>query len=623
MIYSIDCTARVNAQDPDYPTFKKIDCTAHCNANENWYGKIIDCTATITSIIVAACKSWEQGIRLKVLIDDVDVSEAIIGSLSIQHDKNKISTFTLNLGDTQYSPRTNGHIDLDKPIVITVYINRQEQKLFTGSIDEPEAENTPAFRVIVSGRDYGKKLLDKRMTLISIQNLVLSPHELKLLNMIKEINAKYDALIINAREKFPDDEIQLALYIETLNRKRRAIIASLNRYIIIKRNEIIKYIAEQAGITNVDIPEMGRVTIDNSFQDQSLWDMVQKEAMVEQYWIKFDEDGVMKLELDEIKSDETLYPTPDWAYNEDRFIRLGYKKSRVGINKIMVLGKTTQRRVPVFTEKMITPEVDYTTPVVLFSDTLSFADGEFIDYDANNNYTKTVGDFTLKIHSYGSGGYGGNVGIYVGTKSREITNSYIITSKTGTIGGDAFLRRVTDSMSAGGTIQLKGMSWTISRGQGSLGGYPSNFKKGSEGGAFTFEIAVYGYLNRKAEPATYEIDVTYETRYDQISAQVIDPNSIAKYGERDGGSIVYPLLETVEQCEAVGKKIIRNNHKLGISNFEIPFNPLLKTGQTVALSDKKIGLTKRYLVEGVGHGIDIDDEGKIKARTQVRGICYA
>ncbi|GAI95667.1 unnamed protein product, partial [marine sediment metagenome] len=35
----------------------------------------------------------------------------------------------------------------------------------------------------------------------------------------------------------------------------------------------------------------------NSFQDQSLWDMIQKEAMVEQYWVKFDEDGNMQLKL--------------------------------------------------------------------------------------------------------------------------------------------------------------------------------------------------------------------------------------------------------------------------------------------------------------------------------------
>ncbi len=560
MIYSIDCTARVNAQDPNCPTFKKINCTAHCNANENWYGKIIDCTATITNIIVNACKSWEQGIRLKVVIDDVDVSEAIIGSLSIQHDKNKISTFMLNLGDTQYSPRTNGHIDLDKPIVITVYINRQEQKLFTGSIDEPGAENTPAFRVIVPGRDYGKKLLDKNMTLISVQDLAVST----------------------------------------------------------KRSDVIKYIAEQAGITAVDIPEMDPITIDNSFQDQSLWDMIQKEAMVEQYWVKSDEDGNLKLLLDEIKSDEDLYPTPDWSYNEDRFIRLGYKKSSVGINKIIVLGKTTQKRIPQTKTKLTTPGVSYDTPILLFSDSLSFTEGELIEYNANNNYIKTVGDFVLKIHSYGQSVDGGNIHIYVGCKGQKTWESYVITSKTGTVGGNATLIKTIDSMSGGGSVGLNGTCWVLSR-----DGAGTNFDKGREGKSFTFNVTVHGYLNREADPAVYETITTYEVRYDQISAQVIDPNSIAKYGERDGGSIVYPLLETVEQCVAVGKKIIRNNHKLGISNFEIPFNPLLKTGQTISLNDRKIGLTERYLVEGVGHGIEIDDEGKIKARTQVRGICYA
>ncbi len=115
---------------------------------------------------------------------------------------------------------------------------------------------------------------------------------------------------------------------------------------------------------------------------------------------------------------------------------------------------------------------------------------------------------------------------------------------------------------------------------------------------------------------------TYETRYDQISARITDPNSIAKYGERDGGSIEYPLLETQEQCAAVGKKIIRNSHKIGIGIFEIPFNPLMIPGETVGLSDRKIGLTQRFLIEGVGHNGIFDDEGKIKVRTVVVGVRY-
>ena len=559
MIHTMDCIASVNAQDPDYPTFKKMDCIAHCNANENWHGRIMDCTATITNIIVSACRSWNQGIRLVITIDNIDVSEALIGNLNIQHDKNKISTFSLNLGNTQYSPRTNSHIDLDKVIIITAYINRQEKKLFTGTIDEPEAENTPAFRVIVTGRDHGKKLLDKITTIISAQDLA---------------NSK-------------------------------------------KRNNLIKYLAEQAGVTAVNIPEMDEVTIDNSFQNQSVWDMIQKEAMVEQYWVKFDEDGNMKLELDEIKSDTSLYPTPDWTYEEDRIIRLGYKKGRMDINKIIVLGKTTQRRIPHTTTTMTTPGVDYTTPVLLFSDSLSFSEGELIEYNANNNYTKKIGDFILKINSYGSGGGGGNLHIYVGCEGQQTWESYVITERTGTIGGNATLIKTYNSISAGGSIQLNGICWVISR-----GGTGTNFEKGKEGYAFTFEITVYGYKNIDSDPATYETITTYEVRYDQISAEVTDPNSIEKYGERDGGSVVYPLLETVEQCVAVGTKIIRDRHRLsGQSNILIPFNPLLITGQTIAVIGKDIGLDERYYVERIGHNIDIN-KGKVGARTQVGGVLY-
>ena len=168
----MDCTARINAQDPTYPTYKAINCTAHMNANDAGIpGRIIDCTATITSLIVTAAKSWNQGIRLVITIDDIDVSAALVGNISISHDKNMISAFSLNLGNTLYSPRTNSHIDLEKVVVITAYKNGQEKKLFTGTVDEPSAENTPSFRVIVTGRDYGKKLLGKVTTVVSVQDL--------------------------------------------------------------------------------------------------------------------------------------------------------------------------------------------------------------------------------------------------------------------------------------------------------------------------------------------------------------------------------------------------------------------------------------------------------------------
>ena len=172
MIYTTDCTIRINAQDPDYPTYVALDGTVHTNANDaGIHGVLLDATVNITTLLITACRNWNQGIRLVVTINEVDVSGNIIGNLNLQHNKNMISTFSLNLNDSQYSPRTNSNIDLDKVVVITAYINGQEKKLFTGTIDEPEAVHEPAFRVIVTGRDYGKKLLDKRTTVVSVQDL--------------------------------------------------------------------------------------------------------------------------------------------------------------------------------------------------------------------------------------------------------------------------------------------------------------------------------------------------------------------------------------------------------------------------------------------------------------------
>jgi len=131
--------------------------------------------------------------------------------------------------------------------------------------------------------------------------------------------------------------------------------------------------------------------------------------------------------------------------------------------------------------------------------------------------------------------------------------------------------------------------------------------------------ATSGFLNIYLQG--YQRDL-YETRNDQISVVVTDPNSIKKYGERDGGSIEYPLLETEAQCKALGSKIIRDSHRLGQQiDFLIPFNTLIQTGQTIAIIDKKIGLTERYYIEAVNHNIDIA-EGKIKARTQIGGVYY-
>jgi len=467
-----------------------------------------------------------------------------------------------------YSPRTNSHINIDKEVVITAYVNGKEKVLFTGSIDDPEAEHSPAFRVNLSGRDYGKKLLDTRLTLTSIQTLADST----------------------------------------------------------KRNDLIKYIAEQAGLTEMEIPEMEAVTIDNSFSDQSAWDMIQKEAMVELYWVKFDEEGKMQLLLDDIKSDTSLYPTPDWTYSESRIIRLNYRKSRVEINKIIVLGQTIQRRIPVTTTYI--PNADYTSTGgtvtfepysrTLFSDSLSYAEEEVIHYVYSSNYYKMMGDFFIRLQS-GKWAPQPQLVIAIGCKLSNIWESYIITSVSAAFNGagisDVIYKK--DSTALG----LWGLVWTLKR--GGSGGY--------SGSAFTFDVTIEGYKKQTLSDIetiedTYdeinEPDTTYETRYDQISVSVSDPNSIAKYGERDGGSIEFPLLETQAQCEAVGRKIIRDSHRLlGQIEFNIPFNPLMQTGQTVAITDTKIGIDERYYIESVNHNIDFAD-GNINARTTVGGVLY-
>lgn len=563
MLYSIDCTARINAQDPDYPTYKKVGCTFHTNANDdNIYGKLINCTFAITTLIVTAAKNWSQGINIRVTIDSEDVSSALYGPVILSHDKNKVSTFSLNLRNTVYRPISDLHIDLDKVVVITTYINGQTKKVFTGLVDKINVENTP-FNIAISGFGYGKKLLDKRTTIVTVQTLA---------------NAAYGSA---------------------------------------NRNNLIKYLAAQVNITDVDIPEMAAVTIDNSFSDQSVWEMVQKEAMVELYWVRFDEDATMILGLDDIKTDTVIYPTADWTYGENRFKKLNYLKSKESIiNKIIVLGKTTQKRVPHTTTQMTNPGVDYTTPVVLFSDSLSFTDGELIEYNANNNYTKTIGDFVLKIHSYGYSAGGGNIHIYVGCSSQNTWESYVVTSKTGTIGGNATLRSTVDSISAGGSVGLNGILWVITR-----DGTGTNFENGQEGKDFTFDITVNGYLNREAIPETYETTTTHTVRYDQISVSVTDPNSIEKYGEKDGGSIEYPLLETLAQCTAVGGKYIQDSHRNIVNtSFRVPFNPLIIAGQTIQFRDSKIGLTtERYYIDGLRHTINPSGN----CNTEVRCVYYA
>lgn len=198
----MDCKTDIAAQDETYPTYIGIDCDLHTNANDdNFYGRLIDCDLSIITTLATACKSWKQGIRLTVFINGVNVTSALIGSININHNKNIASTFSLSLGDRQYSPHTNSNIGLSKEVIITAYIDGHEKRLITGIIDDINMDYSPEVNISINGMDYSKKLLDKRMTLVSVQDLA-------------------------------DSNL---------------------------RNDIIKYLAGQAEITSVDIPEMDAV----------------------------------------------------------------------------------------------------------------------------------------------------------------------------------------------------------------------------------------------------------------------------------------------------------------------------------------------------------------------------
>ena len=107
-----------------------------------------------------------------------------------------------------------------------------------------------------------------------------------------------------------------------------------------------------------------------------------------------------------------------------------------------------------------------------------------------------------------------------------------------------------------------------------------------------------------------------------------DNTSIGVYGERkpnNEGTLEFPLAETEAQCKRIGENIILDSHRFTKQpDFRVTFNPKLIVGHTVELTDKKIGYNEsRYLVEEAIHYIDIDGEGKIKARTRIGCVFYA
>jgi len=530
MLYSIGCKTDIKAQDATYPTYIEIDCDLHTNANDdNFYGRLIDCDLSIIITLATACTSWNQGIRLTVTINGVDVTSALIGNININHNKNMASTFSLSLGDAQYSPHTNSNIGLSKVVIVTAYIDGHEKRLITGIIDDINMDYSPEVNIGISGMDYSKRLLDKRTTLVSVQDL-----------------------------------------------------ADTNL-----RNDIIKYLAEQAEVTSVDIPEMDAVDIDNSFSDQTVWDMIQKEAIINQYWVRFNEEGIMELKLDEVKTSTGTYPTVDWNYGENRFTWLGLRKGETDIlNKVIILGAIYEKRVPTV-EDIVSTQLSYRK---------SWSSGTIQE---DIYATDIQGDFTIRTvwagQDYFHFWYRTEV-TWTGVDFEFIDYNFT---------GDNVNLDYKSLNPAGGYIAFV---WGIHR-------TVPGFTTPAQAGAILISIQGKKRVT------------TYETQYNRISATISDPASSNKYGERSPlgeESIEFPLIETQEQCIAVGKKIIRDSHKmLAQPNFEVPFNPLLIPGQTMEITDKKIGFSEeRWYVENVAHNLEAG-EGLIKGRTQVGCVYYA
>ncbi len=539
----MDCKADIATQDETYPTYIEIDCDLHIDkiTYPDFYGRLIDCDLYITITLATACTSWKQGIRLKVTINGINVTSALIGNINLDHNKNIASTFSLSLGDAQYSPHINSNIGLSKEVIITAYIDGHEKRLITGIIDDINMDYSPEVNIGINGMDYSKRLLDKRTTIVSVQDLA-------------------DTTVLPG-----------------------------STGTVVLRSAIIKYLAEQAEITSIDIPEMDAVDIDNSFSDQTIWDMVQKEAIINQYWVRFNEEGVMELKLDEVKTSTGTYPTVDWDYGENRFTWLGLRKGETDIlNKVIILGAIYEKRIPTV-EDIVSTQLSYRKSWPSGTD----------QYDASWYVTDIQGDFTIRTVWAGQD--------YFALRYR--------TEVTWTGSDFEFI----DYNFTGNNVNLDYKSlnpagayiafvWAIHR---TSAGFTTPAQAGS------ILISIQGKKRV----------TTYETQYNRISATISDPASIDKYGERSPPgeeSIEFPLIETQEQCIETGKKIIRDSHKmLAQPNFEVPFNPLLTPGQTIEITDKKIGFSEeRWYVESVVHNLEAG-EGLVKGRTQVGCVYYA
>ena len=597
MFYDLPCTLPINAQDAIFTTYRDIACTLATNANnDNFYGRLIDCTLPVTTFLVDAAKGDIQSIRVTITCNGQDVSAALVGEIGIHHMKNACSTFSFFLNDFAWSPLISVHTRQNKVVVITAYINGYEKKLFTGLIDGTDTVSYGInYKLNVYGRDYGKKLERKKMSLISVQN------------------------------------------------------SASNKY----RGSLVKYMAAQAGITDVECPNGSYIRIDHSFHYQSILDMIVKELNIDTYWWRIDEEGRLKVALSEIKTDVGIYPTAEWDYGVDRFTRLGLKTGPDDyiINKLKVMGAIYDYMIEVENPED-SPAQEYITPAsgdeetqiinsVLYSFSDSWSGGAVISGSGvQNNVQMTVtrGGITQvdSMAPFGDGDYYAGPDRYIaayryykiefkGTnvKVNSInysTNGYIKVTKSGTGAYSAVLhikRRLTS---------LTVDSWgTVTAGTEMDGGINIEL---------IGQVVQAQFASVWIDPETSaiidneEVAIpTYEYSSEQVSAEVTDPASIAEYGERkpnNEGTLHFPLAENTSQCEGICKHIIRESHRFKFQpDFEIPFNPLFLPGQTVGLTDPQVGFAERYHAEAVVHLITVDPEGIPRVKTLLGCVYYA
>ncbi len=608
MFYDLPCTLPINAQDAVFTTYRDIVCTLATNANnDNFYGRLIDCTLPVTTFLVDAAKGDIQSIRLLVTINGQDVTAALVGEIRIHHMKNSCSTFSLFLGDFAWSPLINAHVRQNKVVIITAYINGYEKKLFTGLIDGTDTITYGVnYKLNIYGRDYGKKLERKKMSLISVQN------------------------------------------------------SAANKY----RGSIVKYMAAQAGITDVECPKGSYIRIDHSFHYQSVLDMIVKELNIDTYWWRIDEEGRLKVALSVIKTDATIYPTAEWDYGIDRFTRLGLKTGPDDyiINSLKVMGAIYDYMLEIPAEddggdpvvdaptndyswgvNIGTSEEDQVTGNILYSFSDSWSGGDLITGAGKyNNVEMTItrggisqidsawdfpgAEYSVTLHRfYKAWRYykiefkGTNVKV---SGVNYSTNGYIKVTKSGTGASSAILHvnRQLSSLTIGGlglvttgTEMDGGISIEL------LGKVVESQNSLSWAGIDPPTSAIVDN-EEVALP-------TYEYFSEQVSAEVTDPASIAEYGERkpnNEGTLQFPLAENASQCEGIAKHIIRESHRFKFQpNFEIPFNPLFLPGQTVGLTDPQVGFAERYHAEAVMHLITVTPEGIPRVRTQLGCVYYA